>query len=586
MSTLVQALEMPARFLSAVALDSIWEGGLILLATLLLLRAWPRLNAATRYGMWLIALVASLAAPVATALSVPTISVQAFTPVRATSDSVARSRIAVSTPRTGLARDARAAASRTIAPAYHMPVSPPARLRLTLPSTALAAVAALWLGVFLLLFVRLVTGLSKLQALKHNALPLPLEYRDALARCAVAARERDVRFCVSDETEVPVAVGLFDSMVLIPRHLLESLSPAELEQVCLHECAHLRRADDWSNLLQRALLALLWFSPAVYALARGLDLEREVACDDDVVTETGAVRPYARCLTKMAEVTAWPHRPLAAPGVFVTRRGISERVERLLRAGRNAARGLALGPAATAVTLLVALGLGMEAVAPILASPVARSVEVAQVSAPAPRATLAPTATPRVVRVPATHVHVPAQHVHVAGYDVNVPPVHVNVPAVHVHVPAINVDVPPVNVDVPPVNVDVPAMHFTIPNIEQNFKSASCNSACDFKDINWSRRNLSGRTYSATDFKNAILVGTNFARDTFDAVDFEGADLRGAIFAGATMSYVDFENARLDGADFTGARISVCDFHGVNMRRVDLSRAHIDSVCALSLSHN
>ena len=75
-------------------------------------------------------------------------------------------------------------------------------------------------------------------------------------------------------------------------------------------------------------------------VAQQLDLEREVACDDWVLGLTGSVRPYALCLTKMAETASWPYRPMPAPGVFATRKHISLRIERLLGAGRNAATAI------------------------------------------------------------------------------------------------------------------------------------------------------------------------------------------------------------------------------------------------------
>ena len=98
----------------------------------------------------------------------------------------------------------------------------------------------------------------------------------------------------------------------------------------MHELAHLLRHDDWTNGLQRVITSLLFFNPAVWFIARQMDVEREVACDDYVLELTGAVRTYAFCLTKMAEITSWPHQPLAAPGVFTTRKNISIRIERLV----------------------------------------------------------------------------------------------------------------------------------------------------------------------------------------------------------------------------------------------------------------
>lgn len=584
--------------------DALWEDALILLAVALVLRLWRSVNATTRFAVWLVALIATIVVPIATALSVPAtiadrglVSVAQAHVIQSGRDTKRVAQSAIESYAAAISsRPKRVAVEAT--PSKISP-SDARRMALVIPASATLAIAALWLAVAFALLVRLLIGLAKLETLKRNALPLPLEYRDALAHLnAGAADGREVRFCVSDETEVPVAVGLFDSMVLLPRHLVDSLSGDELRQVCLHELAHLRRADDWTNLLQRLVTALIWFSPAIYAIARRLDREREVACDDDVITETGAVRPYAQCLTKMAEVTAWPHHPLAAPGVFVTRRGISERVEHLLRTGKNAARGLALGPTAICLAIIGVLSLAMNMIAPGLVAPaaLAQSAPLPQVPAtPVPR----PSPTMRAVNVPATHVHIPAhevhvppkhlhvseRNIHVAAQHIHVPATDVNVPAIDVRVPSVNVDVPGIDVKVPAMDFTVPAMHFHVPDYGRQFRGASCRSACNFNDVDWTGRDLRGRTYSATDFSDATLVGADFSHDTLDAVDFSDADLRHARFVGAKLDYVDFSDARLDGADFDGATISVCDFSGVDLSQIDLSRAKLGNICKLSLKN-
>ncbi len=210
----------------------------------------------------------------------------------------------------------------------------------------------------------------RLEQLKRDALPLPVEYRDAMPQWMRANKgARDVRLCVSDDTDVPVAVGLFDAMILVPHTLLDRLSQDEVDQICLHELAHLRRADDWSNGLQRLLIALLGWNPAAQFIGQQLDLEREVACDDWVLSFVGMVRPYALCLTKMAERASWPRHPIPAPGVFATRKHISLRIERLLGAGRNIATNLSLAPAAAAIAVVGALALLIGIVAPSVAAP-------------------------------------------------------------------------------------------------------------------------------------------------------------------------------------------------------------------------
>jgi hypothetical protein len=74
-----------------------------------------------------------------------------------------------------------------------------------------------------------------------------------------------------------------------------------LNQVVLHELAHLRRWDDWTNLAQKIVRALFFFHPAVWWIEKKLSLEREMACDDAVLAESASPRSYAECLVHLAE---------------------------------------------------------------------------------------------------------------------------------------------------------------------------------------------------------------------------------------------------------------------------------------------
>ncbi len=96
-------------------------------------------------------------------------------------------------------------------------------------------------------------------------------------------------------------IGFFAPRILIPEWLFDRLTPAELEQVVLHEAEHLRRHDDWINLLQKFALVLFPLNPALAWMERRLCREREMACDEGVVCKTQAPRAYAACLTSLAE---------------------------------------------------------------------------------------------------------------------------------------------------------------------------------------------------------------------------------------------------------------------------------------------
>jgi beta-lactamase regulating signal transducer with metallopeptidase domain len=395
------------RFAIAMLLASLWQAPLFALAAWLVLRVQPNANATTRHSVLAAALFASLLLPVATA----TLATQH----RATSASVTGD---LALPRSAVPyRPAKTSPSiptttRISSNGAGSQLAVPAieRANLSIPRWIAFAFVAAWLAGAALVSARLTVSLLHLERLKRDALPLSIEYREGLTRWTAATKgTRNVRLCTSEEIDIPIAVGLFDAMILVPKHLLEELEPAEIDAIVLHELAHLRRSDDWFNAAERFTGALLFFNPAILWLAGQLDLEREVACDDWVLQQNDAL-PYATCLAKVAGTAIWPHRPMTAPGAFVTRRGMSIRIERLLAKHRDVRIRTSFGPAGSTVAVLSVLGI----VAALVSPSIAYSVTAAQPNiASAPTLTMSRTKTPT-AQIPrhatalfsATNVHV------------------------------------------------------------------------------------------------------------------------------------------------------------------------------------
>jgi uncharacterized protein YjbI with pentapeptide repeats/beta-lactamase regulating signal transducer with metallopeptidase domain len=550
----LQGLTTVASAISATVLNALWQDALLVLCVWLLLRLWPGVNAATRYSVWSATLVAAFVVPIATTAAFFSPPPIATAPVATTLQRAERSDRTAQPPRVRTERAEATPAAAAVASATRLPE----RAHVTMPLAVALAVFALWLVLAIYALVRLAAGLIGLERLKRDALPLPVEYRDAMPQWLRANKgARDVRLCVSDETDVPIAVGLFDAMILIPRSLLERLSEPEVDQICLHELAHLRRADDWTNGVQRMIGALLGWNPAAQFIGQQLDLEREVACDDWVLSFVGKVRPYALCLTKMAESAAWPRQPMAAPGVFATRKHISLRIERLLGAGRNVATNLSLAPAAAAVAIVGAIGLLIAFVAPSVAAsavptpastPASIPVGVPPLEAPA-KAQAKPTPEvreiTRIVRVAAT---APPQAA---------PP--------HVAPPKINVAIP----DAVGKEIAQTIQQSIGAGVSTALKSAGVgkdsNVGGDYSGVDWSGRDLHGTNYDGTDFSRANLVRVNFAGGSFNGVDFSRANLQGASFRNARLAGCDFSHANLAGVDFTGVKMSGCQFTGARL---------------------
>jgi beta-lactamase regulating signal transducer with metallopeptidase domain len=188
------------------------------------------------------------------------------------------------------------------APSY--PMGPAhSTVSLTLPARLAAYVFVIWILGALFGIARLALGLYRLMKLRATCRPVELDTLDPLL-CSTLAEvqpQRRVTLCVSDTVRVPAALGYFRPIVVFPRWAFAEIPAPELNAILLHELAHLRRYDDWTNLAQKFVKAVLFFHPAVWLIEPRLTLEREMACDEAVLAANFSPRDYAESLVNLAE---------------------------------------------------------------------------------------------------------------------------------------------------------------------------------------------------------------------------------------------------------------------------------------------
>jgi beta-lactamase regulating signal transducer with metallopeptidase domain len=116
---------------------------------------------------------------------------------------------------------------------------------------------------------------------------------------------RPVRLVLTSAPLGPAAYGWWHGTVIVPQALVEGRKPADTAPIFAHELVHLRRFDTLSGSLQLAAQLIWWFHPAVWWANRQARIERERACDEEVVAELDC-RPadYARLLL---QVLSWRH---------------------------------------------------------------------------------------------------------------------------------------------------------------------------------------------------------------------------------------------------------------------------------------
>jgi beta-lactamase regulating signal transducer with metallopeptidase domain len=221
-------------------------------------------------------------------------------------------------------------------------------------------------GIFLIVFFRIALlffacrNLSKLRK-GSTAAPEWLQnlLNDNLTR---SGKHLSVQIRLSSKIGAPALVGFFHPVVLFPEHLVLHLTQREIQQILLHELAHLKRHDDWVILVQRILSAIFFFNPAVLWISKQMDFEREIACDDSVIEAGGTPQDYALCLTRLAEFS----RPLAYSPLPSASSQLSRRVDMLLHRSKKNFRMSVIIPIA-GVLILSAVVLWIVEGTPLLA---------------------------------------------------------------------------------------------------------------------------------------------------------------------------------------------------------------------------
>jgi beta-lactamase regulating signal transducer with metallopeptidase domain len=198
---------------------------------------------------------------------------------------------------------------------------------------------ALWLTVAGLRVLALVLQLAGIQKLKRQSFRPGAQLNELFHRLTAHLEvKRNVELRISPTHRSSFLLGFLHPVVLLPAE--ERLNPAEAELVLRHELAHLRRYDDWANLVQHLTLAVFFFHPAVWWISRQLSMEREIACDDHVLQQSG--RPHAYALL-LANLAARMQRglPLLAPGSSNNKTQLKERIDMILNKNRNTSPRLA-----------------------------------------------------------------------------------------------------------------------------------------------------------------------------------------------------------------------------------------------------
>lgn len=159
----------------------------------------------------------------------------------------------------------------------------------------------------------------------------------------------------SSLTKVPLVIGHFKPLILIPVGLLTALPPKQIEAILIHELAHIYRRDYLVNILQSFMEIMFFFNPAVLWLSALIRAERENCCDDIAIAQTSSKVNYISALVSCQEYQ------LAAPDfamAFSKKGELKNRVQRLVY---NSNQSLNKFEKSMLALCIVAVGFGLLA---------------------------------------------------------------------------------------------------------------------------------------------------------------------------------------------------------------------------------
>ena len=335
------------EFIVNFVLNSAWQIAAIFVVALLV--SWLLRNGSARYRhvLWIVALAASLIAPLLTATR--------FVPQIVSSFELDAAQTLV---RTNTSYLPRLADSEDLSFDH---IAPSRRKTLDLWPRDIVLLTFIYALFICVRGVRLVRFWRRQGKLRQSAtgIGLPPAIEAAAQRCRSLLHTR-ATIGLSKQARVPATVGVLHPLIILPDTFCAGADDAKLLSVIGHELAHVKRRDFLTNLICELAALPISFHPLAFLIKRQVDRARELACDELVTRHVLAPNLYARSLLWAADVSR-EYSPDAFVLSIFDGRILEERIVRVMRNKRSLGTGPArvLLFAALAVLSVSALSLSL-----------------------------------------------------------------------------------------------------------------------------------------------------------------------------------------------------------------------------------
>jgi beta-lactamase regulating signal transducer with metallopeptidase domain len=300
-------------------LNWLWQGGVVAVASFVMLFALERAGANVRYRVCWAALLAVMALPAVPSVQLIAISIDAF-------------------------RAPQGAAMVSLPDAWW---------------TSTLVLLAAWIFWTSVHAVRFVAAVAAIRQARARSVPFPSNVRSELLHWVrMGSQGRRATLVLSESVTTAAVLGWGAPMIAVAPSLVKTLRTDELDRVLIHEWAHVQRRDDLVNIVQIVIRTTVGWHPALWWIDRRLHVEREIACDEMAVAVTGSPKTYAECLLKLASLRATPRTIQAAPAVL-TSCGLRARIMKIVSGDPSIAPLWSGSIAVVTVTALCLMSMGL-----------------------------------------------------------------------------------------------------------------------------------------------------------------------------------------------------------------------------------
>lgn len=212
-------------------------------------------------------------------------------------------------------------------------ISVPIRRRLSIPGLLFAV----WAGGALILFAKHILEYREFQRIikrwgKSVSDPQVLETFEWL-KAKMGLEDKKIGLIRCGTISTPMLTGLFKPMVLLPE---KPIADDEMELILEHELTHYKHKDLLINLIGIIALCLHWFNPFIYLCLPVIYGDGESYCDESVLKNKDVEyrRFYGEVIISMIETS--PRKPVALSTCFYAKKiNLKRRLLHIMESGKK-----------------------------------------------------------------------------------------------------------------------------------------------------------------------------------------------------------------------------------------------------------